>query len=184
MKPSAKPDRYVALFGGSFNPPHLGHSAICRWLFSEMKVDEVWVIPCLIHPFDKELAPFEHRLAMCKLVFPKLLLPIRILDVEEKLGGVSHTLRTIEHLRAQVPDVRFALVIGDDIEAEAHKWHHFDRIRELVDLIRVPRGAGSPIPDVSSTEIRHRMRRRKPYIDLVGKEIAVYIATKALYRER
>jgi nicotinate-nucleotide adenylyltransferase len=174
----------VALFGGSFNPPHLGHSAICRWLFDEMKVDGVWVIPCYIHPFEKKLAPFEHRVVMCRLAFSKTLLPIRVLDVEEKLGGESRTLRTIQHLQQEFPKLRFALVVGEDVEAEAEKWHNFDLIRKAVDLIRVPRGPTSPIPNVSSTDVRDLLRDKKAYHHLVEKEVAVYIATKALYRDR
>ena len=172
----------VGLFGGSFNPPHIGHTAICKWLFARGIVDELWVIPCFIHPFDKDLAPFKDRIVMCQLAFRKLGLPIEVLDVEREMGGVSHTLRTIEHLKAKNPDLRFYLMAGQDIEQETGEWHGFDTIRELVEIVRIPRGPKSPIPDVSSTEVRRRIDVGEPFADLVESEVAVYIVTKGLYR--
>lgn len=176
------PRRRVALFGGSFNPPHIGHSAICRWVFHRGLADEVWAIPCFDHPFGKRLAPFDHRLAMCRLAFMKLRLPIRVLDVERRLGGVSFSVRTIEHLRSLHPGVRFSLVTGGDVQGQAPAWRGFERIRGQVDLIPIPRGEGSPIPDVSSTEVRRRIEAGEPYRDLIEPEIAIYIVTKGLYR--
>lgn len=172
----------VGLFGGSFNPPHIGHTAICRWLFSRGLVDRLWAIPCYVHPLDKQLAPFHHRMVMCQLAFNKLMLPIDVLDVEKRLGGVSMTLRTIEHLKRENPGRRFVLITGSDVSAESDKWHQFEKIREEVDIVRIPRGPKSPIPDVSSTDVRQRIVMGESYSDLVEKEIAVYIVTKGLYR--
>jgi nicotinate-nucleotide adenylyltransferase len=138
--------------------------------------------PCFIHALGKELAPFEHRLAMCRFAFAQLSVPVRVLDLERTLGGESRTLRTVETLQAQHPQYQFSLVTGADIDAEASRWHHFDRIRELVDIIRVPRGPTSPIPDVSSTEIRRRAAAGLSLKNLVDTSVAVYIATKGLYR--
>ncbi len=172
----------VALFGGSFDPPHLGHVAICKWLFQRGAADEVWVIPCFRHPFDKALSPFEDRYAMCQLAFRKQGLPIEVLDIERRLGGVSYTLRTIEALLQEYPDWRFTFVTGADVESDSAGWHRFDAIRELVEIVRLPRGPLSPIPDISSTEIRRRVHDDEPFADLVEEEIAVYILTKHLYR--
>ena len=172
----------VGLFGGSFNPPHIGHTAICKWLFARGIVDELWIVPCFIHPFDKGLTPFKDRLVMCQLAFRKLHLPIEVLDVERELGGVSHTLRTVEHLKSKHPDLRLYLVTGQDIEQETEEWHGFDTIRELVEIVRIPRGSGSSIPDVSSTEVRRRIDVGEPFADQVENEVAVYIVTKGLYR--
>jgi nicotinate-nucleotide adenylyltransferase len=175
--------RRVALFGGSFNPPHKGHTAICRWLARLGVFEEIWLLPCYIHPLGKHLIPYDARLEMCKLAFGKLNLPIHILEVEKELGGESRTLRTIEHLTEKHPGIRFSFVVGSDIEAQEKHWHRFDCIRELVDIVKIPRGPESPIPDVSSTDIRRRIGANKPYRDLIEPEVAVYIITKALYRD-
>ncbi len=175
--------RRVALFGGSFNPPHIGHSAICKWLMDRNIADEVWVIPCFIHPFGKKLAPFDHRLEMCRIAFSKLNLPLSILDVERELGDESKTIRTIEHLIEQNPTVEFSLITGGDIDSEFENWHNFERIKQLIGIIRIPRGKGSPIPNVSSTDIRARIRTGLPYKNMVDPDVAIYVITKALYRD-
>lgn len=177
-----KPRRRVGILGGSFNPPHVGHSAICRWCLGQSFVDELWVIPCLEHPFGKEIAPFEHRFAMCRLAFEKLGPRVSVLDIERKLGGVSYTIRTIRELRARHPDFRFSLVTGDDVREQTDLWKDFADIRTLAEILRVPRGLRSPIPNVSSTDIRYRIDLREAYRDLVEPEVAVYIITKGLYR--
>lgn len=173
--------RRIAIFGGSFNPPHRGHTAILKWLFMRGIVDEVWIVPCFLHPFGKEFADFGHRLEMCRLAFSGMGLPISVLDIEKELGGVSWTYRTIDHLKTTHPDCRFFLVTGDDVKKGTGEWKNFEKVKEMVDIIHVPRGKGSPIPDISSTEIRRRLKNHESYSDLVEPEAAVYIVTKGLY---
>ncbi|MFA4875008.1 MAG: nicotinate (nicotinamide) nucleotide adenylyltransferase [bacterium] len=180
---SKKTRKRVVLFGGSFNPPHIGHTAICKWVFQRGLGDELWVIPCFIHPFGKELIDFDHRLEMSKLALSKLNLPIRILDVERALGGESKTLRTVRHLEEQNPENKFLLIAGSDVDRQFDEWHRFDELSAIVEVMHVPRGKGSPIPDVSSTEIRRRIAAGEQWRDMVEPEIAIYIVTKALYRK-
>lgn len=175
--------RRVAIFGGSFNPPHKGHTEIVKWLFMKGMADEVWVVPCFIHPLGKQLAPFDARLAMAKLALSKLNLPVAVKDVEGRLGGESRTLRTIEHFIEENPGMRFFLVTGGDIAKQAEQWHRFDKIKDLVNIVKIPRGPGSPIPDISSTGIREAIASGKvTWRDMVEPEVAIYIVTKALYR--
>jgi len=176
--------RRVAIFGGSFNPPHKGHSEIVKWLFMKGLADELWAVPCYIHALGKGLAPFEHRLAMARLAFSRYGLPVGVTDVEAELGGPSVTLRTLTHLMEHNPDNRFSIVTGSDVDGEIHRWHSFEKIKELADIIRIPRGPDSPITDVSSTEIREMIAAGDPaWRKMVEPEVAVYIVTKALYRE-
>lgn len=173
----------IALFGGSFNPPHIGHTEICRWLVSTGDFDEVWVVPCFVHPLGKGLIPFEDRVRMCELAFDDLGLPIAILDIERELGGASRTLRTIEELIRRHPSYLFALAVGGDIGEQEKHWHRFDRIAELVDIVRIPRGADSHIPDVSSTELRRLIAAGNQYNDMVEPAVADYISKKNLYKD-
>ncbi len=179
---SKQASKRVAIFGGSFNPPHIGHTAICRWVFERKMADEVWVVPCFIHPFGKELESFDHRKEMCVLAFSRLGLPIRVLDVERELGGESKTLRTVEHLRITEPDIKFLLLTGADVSSQFAEWHDFEKIEALVEIAHIPRGPKSPIPDVSSTEIRRRIASGEEWRGMVEPEVAIYIVTKALYR--
>ena len=105
-------------------------------------------------------------------------------NIEKKLGGISHTIRTIEHLKKENPDCRFYLVTGTDVRREAPDWYQFDRIREIVSIIEVPRGETSPIPNVSSTEIRKKIDKGESFHKHVESEVAIYIITKSLYRKK
>ena len=179
----------VAVFGGSFDPPHVAHVLGVVYVLATCGVDEVLVVPCLRHPFAKELAPFARRFAMCELAMGWL--PrTRISRVEEHLGGESHTLRTIERLRAQSPGTSFRLIVGADVLLDASRWKEFDRLRELAPLIVLGRAgvtadqAPPPIlPDISSSAIRTAVRagRRSSVQGLVPREVLDYIEQHGLY---
>ena len=171
----------VGIFGGSFDPPHIGHSRIARWLFEMDIIDKLWVIPCFVHPLGKKCNPFDDRVLMCKLAFGKITHPISVRDVERELGGTSYTLRTIEHLQKEYPEYTFKLITGGDVQVERAEWHNFDKIEEIVEVVSMPRGAGSVIPDVSSTEIRDAVLHEKTFADMVEMEVGVYIVTRGLY---
>src|SRR5512146_215517 len=99
----------VALFGGSFNPPHVGHQLLALYVLETEPVDELWLVPCWRHPFEKELAPFEHRLRMTEAAAAALGPRARVSDVEARLGGdKSRTLLTVRALQASHPDVEFS----------------------------------------------------------------------------
>jgi len=181
----------VFLFGGSFNPPHVAHVLAVSYLLSTHDVDRILVIPVFLHPFAKELAPFEDRMAMCEAAMGWL--PRTIISrVEEELGGESRTLRTVEHLHALHPDWRMRLVVGADILLEGRRWHGFDRVVELSPLLVLGRrgfaAAEAPaplLPEVSSSAIRDAVRagRREEIESLVPREVLSYIDEHRIYRE-
>jgi nicotinate-nucleotide adenylyltransferase len=158
----------VAIFGGSFNPPHIAHLFAAVYALATAPVDRVLVVPVFRHPFAKELAPFEDRLAMCRLGLGWV--PgVEISTVEQELGGESLTLRTVEHLSARHPGWALRLLIGADVLPDLPKWHRFDRIAELAPPLVLGRSGFSSapaavapaldapppiLPRVSSTEIR------------------------------
>lgn len=172
----------VGIFGGSFNPPHAGHTVMCKWLFDEGLIDELFVIPCFIHPFGKDLLPFDERVVMCRLAFYKLNYEIRVLDIERELGGTSYTLQTVEHLKEKHPRADFFLVTGEDVRTETHEWKEFEKVKGLAQIINVPRGKDSPIPDISSTEVRRRLAAGEAFANLVENEVAVFLVTRGLFR--
>lgn len=162
----------VAVYGGSFNPPHVAHVLAVAYARSVVPVDRVLVVPVYRHPFAKEVAPFERRLAMCRLAF-EWIPGCVVSDVEAVLGGESRTLRTLEHLTLEHPEWRLRLLVGADVLADLPKWHRFDKIAELAPPIVLGRmgierepaptgpsealGLRAPepvLPRVSSTEIR------------------------------
>jgi len=119
---------------------------------------------------------------MCRLCFNKLYLSIKVIDIEKQLGGVSYTLRTVQHLQEAYHDCTFSLIVGSDVKAEFSSWYNFNKLREVVSIIEVPRGDLSPIPDVNSSDIRSKIKNGIAFADLVESEVAVYIITNGLYR--
>jgi len=177
----------IAVYGGSFDPPHVAHTLVCAYVLAVQRVDRVLVVPAAQHPFDKPLAPFAQRMHMCELALRDLR-RVELSSLEHELGGTSLTLRTLEALRARRPSATLRLVIGSDLLAETPSWHRFDRVVELAPLLVVPR-AGYPVaggepalPEVSSTEIRRRLRAGLDTTGLLDPEVAAYAAAHDLYR--
>src|SRR4051812_30483853 len=111
--------REVALFGGSFDPPHVGHVLAVSYALS-VGFDSVLVVPTFEHAFGKASSPFEHRVAMAQLAFAPL--PAAVVSrIEETLPVPSRTLATIECLRARDPDEQLRLLIGADLLLEKEK---------------------------------------------------------------
>ena len=109
----------VAIFGGSFNPPHVGHQLLALYVLETAAVDQLWFVPCWKHPFDKALEAFADRLHMCEMAAAALGSRARVSDVEAQLGGEgSRTLMTVKALQASHPDHEFLLVVGADLEPE------------------------------------------------------------------
>src|ERR1041384_419210 len=93
----------IALFGGSFNPPHVGHQLAALYVLETAAVDELWFVPAFRHPFDKPLADFEDRMTMCQRAAAALGPRVRVSDIERALGGPSRTLRTVQTLVQRHP---------------------------------------------------------------------------------
>ncbi|WP_063796601.1 nicotinate (nicotinamide) nucleotide adenylyltransferase [Chondromyces crocatus] len=162
--------RRVAIFGGSFNPPHVSHVLAVTYALSVAPVDAVVVVPVFQHPFAKELVPYEDRLEMCRLALGWIP-SVEVSTVERELGGESLTLRTLEHLAAVHPGWSMRLLVGADVLPDLPKWHRFDRIAELAPPLVLGRaGIGSEggaahglsapeavLPEVSSTEVRRAL---------------------------
>jgi nicotinate-nucleotide adenylyltransferase len=162
----------IGVYGGSFNPPHVGHAMVAAWLRWADRVDEVWLLPVFGHAFSKALAPFDDRVALCEAL-AAMLPDVRVCTVERELPTPSYTIDTLRFLRARHPDHALRLVVGADVLAEAHRWRAWDEIQAEFPPIVVGRsGWPSPpgtleFPSVSSTEIRRRVHLGEPVDALV-----------------
>jgi nicotinate-nucleotide adenylyltransferase len=179
----------VALFGGSFNPPHLAHqlAITCVLTTTRPPVDELWMVPTFKHPFAKSLAPFFDRVRMCELAAVPFGARVRVSQIEAELGGDSFTLRLVKALQQRHPEHQFALVIGADLVADRERWHGWAELRTLVPFIVVGRQGNSDtggvaLPPISSTDIRARIAAQQPVDDCIAVEIVDYIRAGGLYR--
>jgi nicotinate-nucleotide adenylyltransferase len=177
----------LAVYGGSFDPPHIAHTLVCAYVLATHPITRVLVVPAMQHPFNKPLAPFPHRLHMCEIAMRDLR-RIEVSDIERELPGPSLSLRTLERLHALHPSAALRLVIGSDLLAETASWHRFDRIEQIAPPLVVPRAgreatntALPALPDISSTEVRKRLRAGVETIGLVDPQVAAYATEHRLY---
>lgn len=157
----------VALYGGSFDPPHLGHVMVpTHLLLNDPSVDRVVVMPCF-HQVGKALTDFDHRLEMCRRAFGWL--PnLEVSTLERDLGGESITARTVRELKRRNPDWTVKFVIGSDLMHKAPLWDGWEELLQLAYPLVVGRAGITPpdaavgptpiAPAVSSTIVREALR--------------------------
>jgi len=177
----------VAVFGGSFNPPHVGHVLAVAYVLSVHDVERLVLVPAYRHPFGKPLAPFDDRVRMCELAVGAIR-HVEVSRVEENTDGL--TLHTLEALRALHPDWAMRLVVGTDILLEADKWFRFDEVQKLAPLVVLGR-KGVPhvdapeavLPEVSSTRVRELLAGRQwdALGPLVPRAVLEYVRARGLY---
>lgn len=185
----------IALFGGSFNPPHVGHLLGALYIRAVADVDAVWLMPAHRHPFGKVLAPFDDRVSLCEAM-ASLVDGVEVTRVEEEVASDGRTIHTVEHLLRKYPQHSFRLVIGTDILHEAHRWYEFDRLVRLSPLLVLGRsGHQRPevswpnttfvdtvaMPEVSSTEVRRRLAAGEDVEGWIPRKVLEVIRRKGMY---
>ena len=189
----------LAIFGGSFDPPHVGHLLAAQDAFDQLRLDRLIVVPASAQPLKspRVTAPAV-RLEMARLTFagdPRF----EVSAVEVDRGGVSFTVDTLDHFANTYPAAERFLLLGADVLATFSQWKEPDRVMSLarpVVLVRQPDDAATPLDragaplmrlstrrvDVSSTEIRARVREGRSIRGFVTDSVAALIARDGLYR--
>lgn len=186
--------RRIGVFGGTFDPPHLGHLAAAREAADRLGLDEVLFVPAGEQPFKvgQEVTPAVHRAAMVERLVaadPRF----RLSRSEVDRPGLSYTVDTLRALRAGWPAgaVELVLLLGADAAAQFAAWKDPEAIGQLARVVVLTRGAepvapgleglSTPRVDVSSTEIRERVRAGQSVRGFVPDAVAEYIAANGLY---
>lgn len=190
-------------FGGSFNPIHNGHLRCAEAVAAKAGYDRVVLIPSARPPHkpdNAELAPAADRLAMCRLATAGSSL-FEVSDIETRRSGPSYTIDTAQKLR-QCGEVDVNWLIGADMLHSLPTWHRpLDLLRDVHFLVMARPGwtidwnllppafrhlkdqvVVAPVMDISSTEIRRRVRQNLPIDHLVPPPVARYINEHGLYR--
>jgi nicotinate-nucleotide adenylyltransferase len=185
-----------ALFGGSFDPVHVGH-LIAAEAAGEALDARVRFVPARVQPFKRPAqgATPDQRADMLDLAVagnPRL----AVERIELTLPAPSYTVRTLQALAEREPGNRFTLLLGADAAAELHAWFEVDALPALADVVVFARPGASlprhpairrvvPVPavDVSATLIRERVRQARSIRYLVPDAVRDYIAAHGLYRE-
>lgn len=183
----------VGVYGGSFDPPHVAHVLVAAYALSVGEFDRLLVVPVFAHAFNKELAPYEERVALCELAF-RHLSGVEVSRIESRLPVPSRTLSTLEAIRGEHPGAELRLVIGADILSDAKKWHAFDEITRIAPLFVVGReghgsvqSSGFALPPISSSRVRDLCARSEESAvreleEIVPKAVLARIRELGLYR--
>jgi len=179
----------IAFYGGSFNPPHVGHALVASWVKWTGLAEYVWFCPTADHPFGKALLPFETRFRLCEAISKDIgNQNIRANDIEAKVPHeVSYTYLTLSHLRDKYGALHtFHPIMGADVLGDTSKWKYWDELEKEFPPIFVGRDGypaqDSPtFPNISSTTIRNHIRNGEPLEGLVTQSVLELIKREGLY---
>jgi len=187
----------IGLFGGSFDPVHLGHLLIAQAACEELQLDRLFFIPAAQSPFkpDRVLAPGRVRLRLLRLALAGNT-RCAIDDQELRRGGVSYTIDTVRNYRVRYPDAQLFYLIGADHVGTLPQWRQADELAELAEFVVVRRPGvdvvalpgqfririleGFPV-GFSSSQVRERVRAGLPVEHLVPVAVAEAIRNNRLY---
>jgi nicotinate-nucleotide adenylyltransferase len=190
----------IGIFGGSFDPPHIGHLIVADDVAAALELDVVRFVPTGVHPLKgaRLEASGRLRLAMvraatadsCRFVVD---------DREIRRDGPSYTIDTIRELESENPGAELFLIVGEDILGEFHRWHRVEEIGEHSRIAVMSRAGASvttaapkglDVVDVevtnigvSSSDVRNRVRTGRPYRYLVPDAVREIIEEHSLYKD-
>ncbi|MCM1325676.1 MAG: nicotinate-nucleotide adenylyltransferase [Bacteroidales bacterium] len=199
--------RKIGIMGGTFDPIHIGHLALAQFAMDEEGLDEVWFVPtgCSYMKKDREVLSSAERYEMTRLAAlgnPRM----RCLDIEIKRDGYSYSYETLEELKKEYPGEEFFFLFGADCLFAIETWKHPERIFSNAKIIAAVRNGadiadmGSQIEklrhkygaeikllpflnlEISSTDLRERVRNGKSIRYLVPDKVLYYIEEKGFYR--
>ena len=187
----------IGMLGGSFDPPHVGHLLIAVDAFEALALDKLYLIPAAIQPFKvgQAGASARDRVEMTRrLVGNDPRFAVDTMETERQ--GVSYSVDTVTAFAARHPDAERFFLVGTDVMPTFGSWREPDRIMKLAEVVVLSRG--EPVDssswrgsfrtvttrrvDVSSTEIRARIKAGQSIAGFVPPSVAAYIAEAGLYR--
>lgn len=188
----------VGILGGTFDPVHIGHLITTQYVLEKRSLDKIIFIPCHISPLKKDILNSlpGHRLKMLKLAVgnnPRF----EISEFELQKGEVSYTYDSLVEMKKKYADIE--LIIGYDNLVVFDKWYRPDDIFDLAKVIVMKRFGDegkianhkyfekaiildSPSIEISSTEIRQRVKNNLPIDYLVPQQVKEYILGNGLYK--
>ena len=202
------PKKKTGVFGGSFDPVHLGHLGLAKDAITEAGLDKVIFVPAKLQPFklDKKVTPGEDRLAMLKLAIEGID-KLEVSEYELNKDSVSYTYLTLRAMKEMLgDDVQMYFITGTDSFIKIEDWKNSeellrnfsyivgsrpeykkDELKECIEKVRNKYGTeviviNNTELDISSTEIRNRLEAGEKADDLIPAEVERYIRENGLYK--
>ena len=183
----------LGLYGGSFDPPHLGHLSAARFFQQTMALDDVLIVPAGKAPLKHSAGlPGQTRLELCRLTFP-----FPIVDIEVTQSGESYTIHTLQALHKQHPQAKLFLLIGTDQLQKFTQWHRWQDILQLCQVCVLQRDkvplqtnlsvtllSGFTPVEISSTKLRGMLALgQREVANYLTPEAYAFIQANRLYSE-
>ena len=196
----------IAVLGGTFNPPHLGHLVCAQEAYLQLGLDRVLLIPARLPPHKvvDEDPGVEHRVEMCRLAIACDEQRMEVSEIEADRSGPSYTVDTLDQLHSAMPDTELFLVVGADIAMGFGAWLEPERVLSLATLAVAARPGTArerveqalagirggeratffqmPEIGISSTMLRERVRAEQPTRYLTPDAVRAYMDRHGLYR--
>jgi nicotinate-nucleotide adenylyltransferase len=190
----------IGVFGGTFDPPHIGHLLLASDAREALQLDRLIFVPAGVQPFKVETPPVasgQDRLEMVRLAIGNDA-NYAVDDTEITRKGLSFTVDTLEYLAGRHVGSQFFFLLGQDAAAGFRQWRNPERILEIATLALMMRSGSEDAVgwrnfeglvtvsprrvDVSSTEIRERLRAGKSIKGFVPESVEQFIEARGLYR--
>jgi nicotinate-nucleotide adenylyltransferase len=199
----------VGIFGGAFDPIHLGHLVLAERCRDEAKLDEVWFLPSYKppHKAERQMSRFDQRCEMVTLATTGQA-AFRVDMIERELPPPSYTLSTVQALKEKHPECEFAMILGADSLGDLPTWFHPQELIPLIEWLVVPRPGVEfinadrlaatlglkreqvrlqPVPcpliEIASRDLRRRVQEGQSIRYLVPRAVEEYIREKGLYSQ-
>jgi nicotinate-nucleotide adenylyltransferase len=190
----------LALFGGAFDPVHLGHMTIARYALKQVGLDRIIFIPTAQSPLKTRppAVSDDARVEMLELATDGEQ-RFKVDTFEVEAGGVSYTIETVKHFREMYPNAELFWMIGADQFEQLDRWRDIEDLAESVTFLVFGRSGASleprsvkglkyfevdaPLMEASSSQIRERCQRGQGIGDLVSEEVEAFISERGLYTE-
>jgi len=187
----------IGIYGGSFDPVHLGHLLVAQAAVEELGLGRLFFIPAAQSPFKPEHrpAPAAVRLQLLRLALAGQT-HCEVDDQEIRRGGISYTVETLRDYRRRFPQGELFYLIGADNAAKLNEWRDAGELAGLAEFVALPRPGGTPAVfpppfrgrrlqgfplGVSSSEIRARVKAGLPVAHLVPPLVGEAIRAARLY---
>ncbi len=159
----------IALFGGSFDPPHVGHLSVVKEALKELDIDLLVVVPTYVNPFKKGFyAPPRKKIVWLKKAL-KSFKKVRVCDFEIERQRATYTIETVEYLRRKFAPQKLYLIIGADNLKDLTRWKSYKKLSKRAEFvvatrnrIRIPQKfkiLSVSVP-ISSTRLRGKVTKR------------------------
>lgn len=195
----------IGIYGGSFNPIHIGHTSLAQSLVKQKIVDEVWLLVSPLNPLKQSANPdileYDERLHIARIATEEMD-GIHVSDFETQLPIPSYTVNTLAEITKAYPQHTFSLIIGADNWQDFHRWHKWEEILSTYPIViyrrpgydisisdnmqSIAKGitiADTPLYPISSTEIRNAFRKGETPHQWLSASVVQYIKNNNLFSE-